>query len=563
MTADHHLDEHVAIIGTSGSGKSTTARARAEACLREKRHTLITDHTGVWWGLRSSADGKGAGFDLPIFGGRHADIPIAPGDGAAIARIVADGASAIVDLSAMRSGKEQRTFMAAFAAGIRAKSPGHFQWFVDEADEDVPEKVRDELGFTLAEDMIWMAKRGRSDGFVMTFITQRTADIANAALSQCTTIYAHNLISPADTEAFRKYVRAHGTKRELEELMAGLPALQIGERYIYSPKNHLLERGSTPLPATFDSGATPAAGQARREPKMLAQLDVSRIRSALSPVEPEPGKLVTIEEATQTAYRAEISKRDERIAELEQMLGKEKAKGFLLVAGFDRAVGLFKDEIVKVLEDAETPVPAGNPPPAANPGSIRNAGGGYSPIEQIEPLPPAEPIWIGIDVGATDLPPAQQRILDQLAWACAAFRKPVIERQVLAIVLGVHPRTKGFLNNLGALRSAGFIVYPDGKGIALSMTGNRQAAKPSIAAAPLKDLRDQVCKWLPAAQARILRLAIDAFPNAIDRDRLAELLNTHPRTKSLLNNLGRLRTLGLLTGKPSHPRAAGYLFGKD
>jgi energy-coupling factor transporter ATP-binding protein EcfA2 len=585
---DLHLDEHVAIIGTSGSGKSTTAKVRAEASLDDKRHTLITDHTGIWWGLRSSADGKGAGFDIPIFGGRHADIAISPGDGAAVARIVAEGASAIVDLSAMRSGREQRTFMAAFASGIRAKPPGHFQWIVDEADEDVPEKVRDELGFALAEDMIWMAKRGRSDGFVMTFVTQRTADIANAALSQCTTIYAHNLISPADTEAFRKYVRAHGTKAELAELMAGLPALQLGERYVYSPKNHLLERGRTPLPVTFDSGATPAAGEARREPKMLAELDVSRIRAALAqpPVATASEAEALLAIVGPQAARAEgdaitlglqavrlktdLDLAHARIAELEatnarlqhdretldQVSARCLAIGASIQESMNELLDLFDDERAHPI--IEIPAPAGSASPDANPGSIVTGDAQFTQKAAVR---------IDVDAakagaGVLDLQPALQRILDQLAWACSALHKPAISKQILAIVLGVHPRTKGFLNNLGTLRSAGLVDYVDGA-VVLTATGADQAARPAIAGAPLKQLRDQICKWLPAAQARILRLAFDAFPNTIERDRLAELLNTHPRTKGFLNNIGRLRTLGLLAGTPSHLRAAGYLFRKD
>ncbi|HEY0626716.1 MAG TPA: hypothetical protein VGD10_08270 [Allosphingosinicella sp.] len=281
MSDRSYLDEHRAYLGASGSGKSTTARHDVEQLLEDKRHVCITDHTGVWYGLRSDRAGTGPGFDIPIFGGRRGDVAIGAGDGDAIGRIVGEGVSAIVDLSALRSGPEQREFMRDFVAALRRKPAGHFQLVADEADEDVPEKARDQAGFELAEDMIWIAKRGRSDGFVLSLITQRPASIAKEALSQAQTIFAHQLTAPTDRDAFGRYVKAHGTKQEHDEIMARLPTLQVGERYMYRPRLHVLELGKTPRPITFDSSRTPGPGEAKREPKLLSQIDVSAIAAAL------------------------------------------------------------------------------------------------------------------------------------------------------------------------------------------------------------------------------------------------------------------------------------------
>jgi DNA helicase HerA-like ATPase len=229
MSDAAYLDEHRGYIGTSGSGKSTTARVDVEKLLHEKRHTAIVDITGIWYGLRSDRAGTGPGFDIPIFGGRRGDVAIAAGDGRAIGKLVGDGISAIVDLSALRDGAGQRAFMADFIAAIREKPAGHFQLVCDEADEYVPEKgnLRDGAHAQVAEDMIWIAKRGRTDGYVLSLITQRLADVANAAFSQVKTIFAHQLISPSDTGAFGKYVKAHGTKAEFDLIMKGLPGLQV------------------------------------------------------------------------------------------------------------------------------------------------------------------------------------------------------------------------------------------------------------------------------------------------------------------------------------------------
>lgn len=56
--------------------------------------------TGVWWGLRSSADGKAAGFPVAVFGGDHADIPVSDHAGERLGALLAERTlSAIVDVS--------------------------------------------------------------------------------------------------------------------------------------------------------------------------------------------------------------------------------------------------------------------------------------------------------------------------------------------------------------------------------------------------------------------------------------------------------------------------------
>jgi DNA helicase HerA-like ATPase len=50
------ITETFVILGKRGSGKTTTARVLAEELLHINLPVVIVDPTGVWWGLRSSAD---------------------------------------------------------------------------------------------------------------------------------------------------------------------------------------------------------------------------------------------------------------------------------------------------------------------------------------------------------------------------------------------------------------------------------------------------------------------------------------------------------------------------
>ncbi|MEK7766917.1 MAG: hypothetical protein AAB368_11825, partial [bacterium] len=70
-----------------------------ECLLDDGDRVCILDPKGDHWGLRSSENGKGAGYPVVIFGGEHADVPLNAHAGAHVAefRSIADH----VDIVAM------------------------------------------------------------------------------------------------------------------------------------------------------------------------------------------------------------------------------------------------------------------------------------------------------------------------------------------------------------------------------------------------------------------------------------------------------------------------------
>ncbi len=131
---------------------------------------------------------------------------------------------------------------------------------------------------------------------------------------------------------------------------------------------------------------------------------------------------------------------------------------------------------------------------------------------------------------------AQIKILDYLG-VMTATSCPVSVSS-LAVWLGVHPRTKDFLKNLGILRSRGYLL-----GLSLTEIGwravNRMTRRPGMddVLAPLDDSQrtivETVARWPEGALPSIATLA--------------NTLGLHPRTKALLQNVGILRSRGLLT----------------
>ena len=72
MDITRYLDHPTAIVGTTGAGKTFTAKSAVEQLLELGRRVIVIDPTGAWWGLRSGADGsENGGFPVLIFGGER------------------------------------------------------------------------------------------------------------------------------------------------------------------------------------------------------------------------------------------------------------------------------------------------------------------------------------------------------------------------------------------------------------------------------------------------------------------------------------------------------------
>src|SRR5438552_3490178 len=110
------LENHVAFLGKTGSGKTTGAKVIVEDLLDRGERVCVIDPTDVWFGLRLMADGKAASpYGVAIFGGAHADIGFAEHHGEAIAETIGTSSTpAIISTRLMTVGARTR-FFAAFA----------------------------------------------------------------------------------------------------------------------------------------------------------------------------------------------------------------------------------------------------------------------------------------------------------------------------------------------------------------------------------------------------------------------------------------------------------------
>src|SRR5580658_4413643 len=98
---DEMLDDRLALVGASGSGKTYAAKGLAERLIHLGARLCVVDPLGVWWGLRAGPNGNpDGGLPITIFGGLHADVPITEQDGRALGQIIASAdIRCIVDIS--------------------------------------------------------------------------------------------------------------------------------------------------------------------------------------------------------------------------------------------------------------------------------------------------------------------------------------------------------------------------------------------------------------------------------------------------------------------------------
>jgi len=161
-------------------------------------------------------------------------------------------------------------------------------------------------------------------------------------------------------------------------------------------------------------------------------------------------------------------------------------------------------------------------------------------------------------LGDKGLTPAKRRILAALR-DLEAIGQTAPDRQTVAWFADASPKSSAYTNNLGALRSAGLIDYPEQGTVGLTDAGRE--AEPARAAPTHEHIMALVVGKLVPAQRRMLEVAVAHYPNSIASDHLAEASGASATSSAFTNNRGRLRSLGLIEYPSSgFVRAADLLF---
>lgn len=317
------LTRHIAILGSTGSGKTTAAKSGiVEPILADGGRVLVIDPTSGWWGLRLAANGKGAGFPIYIFGGDHGDYPLRAKDAAPLAEAFATSSdSAIFDTSLM-TVNDRSGFFTEFVLALLRRNRGPVNLVIDESHLFMPQVGAKVGGMVPA--MLHagnnLVSLGRSKGIRVTMITQRPAKLHKDSLTQAQALVAMRVLAPQDRKAIAEWIAEQADAEKGKEIIASLSGLKAGEAWVWAPLQDALTRVKFPLPKTFDSSKAPddmsGAGP------VLTPINLDALKSRLSVIEAETKandpKLL---KAELTALRKELANKNAGSGNFNNILG--------------------------------------------------------------------------------------------------------------------------------------------------------------------------------------------------------------------------------------------------
>lgn len=558
---DAALQQHIAVLGKTGSGKTFAAKAViVEPLLERGRRVGIVDPTDAWWGLRSSRDGKGPGFPVLVLGGDHGDLPLPAAGGAAVARLLVEqNVNLVASTKHLTVGERTRWFID-FAGTISRLNRGPLHLVIDEAHNFAPQgKVPDPDTGRMLHAANTLASGGRSIGVRLTMITQRPQKLHKDTLTSADTLIAMRVLAPHDRQAVEDWIKGCGDISTGKEVLNSLAGLARGEGWVWYPEGGHLRRAKFPGIRTFDSSATPTDGHAVKAPKAAAEIDLTEINRALADAVKEA------EENDPKRLRAELAKVRAQLKALESApkastitqdeLNREYVRG--REEGFE--AGALKvrldldaiarclrenrdgvNEVLAELERIRTVPPAVPQTPVNRPAPPRH------------PQPAAPARRAGSGPGEA-LPKAERALLIVLAQ-----RHPkAASRAQLSILSGYSGTSSSFANALGGLRSKG---YCQGLGDDNRITAAGVEALGEYE--PMPTGQALVTWWLAKlgkAERTFLEYIAGKYPAAVSKEELAGETGYSITSSSFANALGKLRSLELI-GR-GEIRASEELFG--
>lgn len=544
------LTERLAIVGGTGSGKSYTARVLVEKVLQQPHGRVgIIDPTGVWHGLRVSADGKGAGFPVVIFGGDRSDVPLVESAGRVVAQAVASThQSWIIDTSALKAKAAERRFMLDFLDALFEANRADITLVVDEADRFSPQRMSPETA-RLHERMEEIVRRGRVRGFNPWLLTQRPASLNKDVLSQATAMICMRMTGKHDRDAMAAVIEGQADKAIAKAIVDAMPRHKVGNGLVWAPQQDILIPVHFPRIATLDTMSAPKPGE-RRADKALPPIDLGALRD----------KLATVEEEAKAndprALKARIAELEKALRTNDQQAGYQdgyntgRAHGYSAGerAAIDRIspailgrLAAINDEIVPRIEgmrgaiDAELQR-AGYGKPAPPPDSSIPK----SPPVSVLPVQRKSPPATG-QISSTGLAKGDRLVLTVLA----QYQPTRVSASKAAAIAGYSIRSSTWRNILSRLRQAGHIEEGSEP---YAITASGLAALGAFDPLPTgAALLDHWMARVGKGDRETLRILATLHGECPSSD-LAQRAGYSPSSSTWRNILSRLRTLGLIEG---------------
>ena len=563
----------LAVLANRGGGKSAFTHRLVELMYTSGLPVVVVDVKGDWWGLRSSADGKGPGLPFVIFGGEHGDVPLEETAGELLADLIVDDRiPAVLDLSHMSKGAAQR-FATSFAERLYRRNRDPLMVVVEEADVLIPQRASADT-MRLIGAMEDLAKRGRHRGIGLAVVSQRPQEVAKAVLDLMETVVLLRMTGPRSIKAVEQWVGVNADQdgSAAKDIIGSLPTLEVGEGWVWSPGFlRLRVRARFPLFETFDSHATPKPGQIRIVPTTRANVDLERLGREIAATaerarENDPSALrVAVErirrERDAAINRAEtaeaqvvglgeaVADREQVITDLQRRLEEHQAsdRSAETVAALQTAMELIAGAVGSLNEQAPPrEVAGGHTPDQSRPPAVvlrapaSDDAGVQAPSK---PERPACPPAAG-EGSPNGTRPRFRKGAHRMIESLGRMAPLRLTKAQWGMVSGLKHTGGTWSTYLGELRREGLIVE-DGAGFTLTDAGwDYLGARPDPMTAA--ELQQHYLSILRAGAGRMLQACIAAYPGGLSKEQLAEKSGVALSGGTFSTYLGELRRNGLV-----------------
>lgn len=544
------LHQHIATLGKTGAGKSSAMRVIAEHLLDQKKRLCIVDPKGDWWGLKSSADGKSAGYPVIMFGdfkeSRATDVPINDRSGKHVAELIASGnRPCVLGFRGWMPAQLVR-FWLDFAPTLFNTNEGELYVLIDEVQNFAPKgKIFDPDAGKCLHWTNRIMSEGRGLGLTFFIASQRPQKVHNDTLDCCETLVAMRVAHPAARQSIQDWIDGNGDPKVGKEVVATLASLARGEAWIWSPENEFgPKRIQFPMFQTFDSFAPPQV-QKKVSQASWAEVNLDQVREKLSAVIAEQKANDPKE------LRTKIQQMQVEMGKLKTDLERKGSAAPVAPTAdpkaIERAVKAATTPLLKKISDlrrAATPV-------------INAISGLRNTFEEelpqvVTPTPAPAPVRIQTPAVRTvpaptnghapaELSGPQVALLRRLA-EFRAIGKESVALAWLASSLGTTVRARGFEENMRQVRSRGYVAT-SGDRACLTSEGLQITGE----VPPPSDIKERICKMLSGPQAQLFRYLDQAYPDSYNLDSIAETFGTTVRARGFEENVRFLRSNELIT----------------
>lgn len=531
------LNQHIAFLGKTGAGKSSAMRTVVEWLLDHKKRCCIIDPKGDWWGLKSSADGKSAGYPVIAFGdfkeSKASDIPINQHSGKHVAELIASGnRPCIIGFRGWMPG-EMVKFWLEFAPTLFNSNEGELYVIIDEVHNFAPKgKVLDPDSGKCLHWTNRILSEGRGLGLTFVIASQRAQKVHNDTLDCCETLVAMRVSHPAARQSVKDWIDGNGDPVHGAEVMRTLAKQQRGEAWVWSPEIDFgPERVKFPMFQTFDSFAPPQL-QKKVSGAGWAEVDLEAVKEKLSAVI-EEAKANDPKELRLKIQQLQAELRNRPVSQqVKEVMVSDPHAIYAAVKARDiewiSAVSAFRNELDKLnLEAPKFPVITER--------VVKKQETLSSPVvHAVSPVKESNGVLSG----------PEQRIINSIAWFnTIGIEEP--EQTAVAFLSGYVVNGGGFTNPRGSLNTKHLLQYVSGGRIKLTDSGKAKAEIPS---SPLNtfELQRMVMQRLPGPEQKILTVLLGVYPAAMTNEDCAMKTGYNPDGGGYTNPRGRLKSLGLI-----------------